>query len=166
MIGPGVGRARRRMQTFALLVFLTLSTTIGANAMDPQGLITLPSQNDPGTTMRKLQDAVRAKGMTIFAHIDHAAGAADVGMTLRPTDLLIFGSPKGGTPLMQAAQSIGIDLPLKVLVWQDAEGRTWLSYNDPAWLAQRHGGAAGAEGAMQAMTGALKAIAGTATSAE
>jgi uncharacterized protein (DUF302 family) len=98
-------------------------------------------------------------------HIDHAAGAAEVGMTLRPTDLLIFGSPKGGTPLMQSAQTIGIDLPLKALVWEDVEGHVWLSYNDPAWVARRHGEAAGMEAAVQTMTGALKAIATEATSA-
>jgi uncharacterized protein (DUF302 family) len=90
-------------------------------------------------TMNRLEAGVKAKGMAIFARIDHAAGAAEVGMSLRPTELLVFGSPKGGTPLMQSAQTIGIDLPLKVLVWQDASGKTWLSYNDPSWLVERHG---------------------------
>ncbi|MGJ5022494.1 DUF302 domain-containing protein [Bradyrhizobium oligotrophicum] len=132
--------------------------------MDPNGLITIQSHSDPSTTMRKLQDAVTSRGLTIFAHVDHRAGAVEAGMTLRPTDLLIFGSPKGGTPLMQAAQTSGIDLPLKVLVWQDAEGRTWLSYNDPAWLLGRHGRPAAAEPAVRAMTGALEAIAGAAAS--
>jgi uncharacterized protein (DUF302 family) len=89
--------------------------------------------------MQRLENAVISKGMTVFAHIDHAAGAAQVSMTLRPTNLLIFGSPKGGTPLTQSAQTIGIDLPLKALVWEDAEGRVWLSYNDPAWMVQRQG---------------------------
>lgn len=161
---PNMGRALRMISTFGLIVGLTLATTPGVKAMDADGLITIESRNDPATTMRKLQDVVKSKGMSVFAHIDHAAAAAEVGMTLRPTDLLIFGSPKGGTPLMQATQTIGIDLPLKVLVWQDAEGRTFLSYNDPAWLARRHGGAAGAEAAVQAMTGALKAISGVAAS--
>jgi Domain of unknown function DUF302 len=90
-----------------------------------------------------------SKGMTVFAHIDHAAGAAKVGMTLRPTDLLIFGSPKGGTPLMQSAQTVGIDLPLKALVWEDAEGQVWLSYNE-----RRHVRAAGMETAVRTMTSA------------
>ena len=89
--------------------------------------------------MNRLEAAVSAKGLAVFARIDHAAGAAAAGLSLRPTDLLIFGNARGGTPLMQANQSIGIDLPLKVLVWQDASGATWLSYNDPRWLAQRHG---------------------------
>jgi uncharacterized protein (DUF302 family) len=144
---------------------LALSVTVGANAMDRDGLITIQSRYTPKETMQRLETAVKSKGMTVFAHIDHAAGAAEVGMTLRPTDLLIFGSPKGGTPLMQSAQTIGIDLPLKALLWEDAEGHVWLSYNDPAWVVQRHGGAAGMEAAVQTMTGALKAIATEATSA-
>ena len=86
-------------------------------------------------------------------------------MALPTTDLLIFGSPKGGTPLMQSAQTIGIDLPLRALVWEDAKGHVWLSYNDPAWVAQRHAGAAGMQAAVQNMTGALNAIAAKATSA-
>ena len=133
--------------------------------MDRDGLITIQSRYTPKETMQRLETAVKSKGMTVFAHIDHAAGAAEVGMTLRPTDVLIFGSPKGGTPLMQSAQTIGIDLPLKALVWEDAEGHVWLSYNDPAWIAQRHAGAAGMQAAVRTMTGALNAIAAEATSA-
>jgi uncharacterized protein (DUF302 family) len=103
--------------------------------------------------------------MTVFAHIDHAAGAAEVGLGLRPTDLLIFGNAKGGTPLMQSIQTIGIDLPLKALVWQDASGSTWLSYNDPSWLAKRHG--LGPEGgaAVAVVSAALDAVARAATTA-
>ena len=89
--------------------------------------------------MDRLVAEVQAKGLTVFARIDHAAGASDAGLALRPTELVIFGNAKGGTPLMQANQAIGIDLPLKALVWQEASGDTWLSYNDPAWLARRHG---------------------------
>ncbi len=77
----------------------------------------------------------------MFARIDHAAGAARIGKTLRPTELLIFGNPQGGTPLMECAQSAGIDLPLKAMAWEDAQGQAWLGYNDPAWIAQRHGAA-------------------------
>src|SRR5215467_6522668 len=106
--------------------------------MAADGLITIKSAFGPEETMKRFEAEVRAKGMTVFAHIDHAAGATAVGLPLRPTDLLIFGNAKGGTPLMQAVQSIGIDLPLKALVWQDASGATWLSYNDPAFLAKRH----------------------------
>src|SRR5215510_3130796 len=112
---------------------------LGAHAMAADGLTTIPSSYGPKETMNRLEAEVKAKGMTVFARIDHAAGAAEVGMPLRPTEVLIFGAAKGGTPLMQAVQTIGIDLPLKALIWQDASGVTWLSYNDPAWLAQRHG---------------------------
>src|SRR5262249_51273445 len=82
---------------------------------------------------------IRANGMEVFARIDHAAGAAEVGLTLRPTELIIFGNARGGTPLMQSVQTIGIDLPLKALAWEDAAGKTWISYNEPTWIAQRHG---------------------------
>ena len=133
--------------------------------MAADGLITLRSAFDPKETMARLEAEVRAKGMTVFAHIDHAAGAAAAGMPLRPTDLLIFGAAKGGTPLMQAAQTIGIDLPLKALVWQDDTGTTFLSYNDPAFLARRHGLAESAKPVVEAMSGALKAIATKATTA-
>jgi len=109
--------------------------------------------------MNRLEAEVKAKGLTIFARIDHAAGAAEAGLPLRPTDLLIFGNARGGTPLMQAEQTIGIDLPLKMLVWQDASGATWLSYNDPTWLAKRHGLAGASEAAAKAMATALDGIA-------
>ena len=131
--------------------------------MAADGLITLRSAFDPKETMRRLEAEVRAKGMTVFAHVDHAAGAAAVGMTLRPTDLLIFGAAKGGTPLMQQAQTIGIDLPLKALVWQDETGTTLVSYNDPAFLTHRHGLGESARPVAEAMSTALKAIATKAT---
>ena len=113
--------------------------------------------------MNRFEAEVRARGMTVFAHIDHAAGAAAVGLALRPTELLIFGNAKAGTPLMQANQTIGIDLPLKALVWQDDQGATWLSYNDPAYLAQRHSVSEPAKAAVDAMTTTLQAIATKAT---
>jgi uncharacterized protein (DUF302 family) len=127
--------------------------------MASEGLTTRQSRSDPPETMRRLEAAVKAKGMTVFARIDHAAGAAEAGMPLRPTDLLIFGNARGGTPLMQAEQTIGIDLPLKVLVWQDAAGVTWLSYNDPRWLARRHGLPADAEAIATRMAALLDAVA-------
>jgi uncharacterized protein (DUF302 family) len=123
------------------------------------GLTTIPSGFEPQDTMNRLETAVKAKGMTVFARIDHAAGAAAVGLSLRPTEVLIFGNAKGGTPLMQAAQTIGIDLPLKALAWQDASGKTWLSYNDPDWLAKRHELGGETEAAVKMMTGALAAVA-------
>ncbi|HKN29616.1 MAG TPA: DUF302 domain-containing protein [Roseiarcus sp.] len=131
--------------------------------MAADGLITIRSSQGPQETMNRLEAEVKAKGMTVFARIDHAAGAAAVGLSLRPTDLLIFGAAKGGTPLMQSVQTMGIDLPLKALVWQDASGTTWLSYNDPDWLATRHGLGSEAELPLKAMSGALNVIAAAAT---
>jgi uncharacterized protein (DUF302 family) len=133
--------------------------------MAVDGLTTLPSSHGPKDTMDRLEAALKAKGMTIFARIDHAAGAAQVGLPLRPTELLIFGNARAGTPLMQAAQTIGIDLPLKALVWQDAAGKTLLSYNDPGGLAKRHGLGHTADATAAAMTAALSAVARTATAA-
>ena len=131
--------------------------------MAVDGLTTKRSSFGPEETMKRLEAEVKAKGLTVFAHVDHAAGAAAVGMQLRPTDLLIFGNAKGGTPLMQSVQSIGIDLPLKILVWQDAEGVTWVSYNDPAWLTHRHGLDDSTKATVNALTAALNAIATKAT---
>lgn len=102
------------------------------------GLIHLPSQYSVEQTMQRLEALLQERGVMIFARIDHSGEAAKVGLTMRPTKLLIFGSPKGGTPLMQAAPTIAIDLPLKALLWEDADGKVWLTYNDPAYLQQRH----------------------------
>jgi len=131
--------------------------------MAADGLTTIRSSFGAQDTMNRLETAVKAKGMTVFARIDHAAGAAAVGLPLRPTEVLIFGNAKGGTPLMQSVQTIGIDLPLKALVWQDAAGDTWLSYNDPDWLARRHGLGGETEGVVDVLTGALAALAKAAT---
>ncbi len=133
--------------------------------MKPDGLTTCLSSYGPEETMGRLVAAVTKRGMSVLARIDHTAAAATVGMALRPTELLIFGNPRAGTPLMQAAQTIGIDLPLKALVWQDEEGKSWLAYNDPRWLAKRHGADGGAERILGAMTDALAAVAQEATSA-
>jgi uncharacterized protein (DUF302 family) len=113
--------------------------------------------------MDRLETEVKAKGMTVFARIDHAAGASAVGLSLRPTEVLIFGNARGGTPLMQSVQTIGLDLPLKALVWQDASGNTWLSYDDPAWLAQRHGLAGETQRAVGMMAVTLDSAARVAT---
>ena len=107
--------------------------------MATDGLVTLYSNHGPEETMNRFEAQVRRSGMEVLAHIDHAAGAARAGLLLRPTDLLIFGAPALRTPLIQANQAVGIDLPMKVLVWQDEAGITWLSYNDPRWIARRHG---------------------------
>ena len=127
------------------------------------GLTTEPSHFSPKETMDRLQAEITARGMTVFARVDHAAGAAAVGMALRPTELLIFGGATAGTPLMQADQAIGIDLPLKALVYEDSAGKTWLSYYDPAWLAQRHGLVAAVSPNVSTMTKALQAVVTKAT---
>jgi len=134
--------------------------------MSADGLITVRSNHDPNKTMNRLEAEVKSKGLTVFAHVDHAAGATEVGLPLRATDLLIFGTAKGGTPLMQLDQTMGIDLPLKVLIWQDQAGATWLSYNDPRWLAERHGLGHDAEPTINALTGALRAIVQAAAGAQ
>jgi uncharacterized protein (DUF302 family) len=104
-----------------------------------EGLVAVKSPHSAQETMDRLEAAVKQRGLNVFARIDHAAGALKVGKSLRPTELLIFGNPQGGTPLMECAQTAGIDLPLKALVWQDESAQVWLGYNDPAFLAQRHG---------------------------
>jgi uncharacterized protein (DUF302 family) len=152
----GLARPVTTAAAFALAAMVLLW---GVDAMAVDGLITKRSSFGPEETMKRLEAEVKAKGLTVFAHIDHAAGAAAVDMPLRPTDLLIFGNAKGGTPLMQSVQSIGIDLPLKMLVWEDAEGVTWVSYNDPAWLAHRHGLDDSTKATVSALTGALHSIA-------
>ncbi len=112
---------------------------LGEDAMAVDGLTTIPSDFGAKETMDRLEAEVKSKGLTVFARVDHAAGAAAVGIKLRPTELLIFGNAKGGTPLMEADQRIGIDLPLKALVHQDEAGKVWLSYEEPSWLARRYG---------------------------
>lgn len=107
--------------------------------MAADGLVTIVSHYGPEETSNRLESEINARGLVVFARIDHAAGADAAQMSLRPTELLIFGTARGGTPLMQQIQTIGIDLPLKTLVWQDEQGVTWVSYNDPVWIAKRHG---------------------------
>lgn len=106
--------------------------------MTIDGLTTIASSFGASETIARLEAEILGRGLTIFARIDHAAGAAEVGMTLRPTTLIIFGNARGGTPLMEAVQTAGIDLPLKALVWEDAGGETWITYNEPGWVARRH----------------------------
>ena len=133
--------------------------------MTPDGLTACLSRHGPKETMDRLVAAVTRRGMTVLARVDHADAAAKVGMELRSTEVVLFGNPRTGTPLMQAAQTMGIDLPLKVLVWQDEVGKTWLAYNDPKWLAKRHDAGAGTERILGAMTDALAAVAQEATEA-
>ncbi|MBH0042344.1 MULTISPECIES: DUF302 domain-containing protein [unclassified Pseudoalteromonas] len=125
------------MKTLNIIFGLALLFTI-TNANAVEGLISVKSPLSAKATMDKFENLAKQKGLNIFARIDHAAGAKKVEQQLRPTEVLIFGNPKGGTPLMQCAQTIGIDLPLKALVWEDAQSQVWLSYNDPAYIAARH----------------------------
>jgi uncharacterized protein (DUF302 family) len=135
----------------------------GDKPMVDDGLITVPSAHDFETTLGRLLSALSEKSLTVFARVDHAAGAADVGLRLRPTTLIVFGNPIGGTPMMEASQAAGIDLPLKALVWQDAAGTVRLTYNDPHWIAARHKLGEAAEKAVAGMATLLSALAQKAT---
>lgn len=117
-------------------LLLVFSATISLAA---DGLTSIKSRYSAKETMDRVEEVVKSRGLNVFARIDHAAGASKIGKSLRPTELLIFGNPQGGTPLMECAQTLGIDLPLKALVWQDLDNQVWLSYNDPEYLAKRHG---------------------------
>jgi uncharacterized protein (DUF302 family) len=127
-----------------------------------EGLLSIRSRFGPNETMDRLEAAIRAQGMKVFARIDHAAGASEAGLELRPTEVIIFGNARGDTPLMQSVQTIGIDLPLKALVWEDAGGKTWLSYSEPSWIAQRHN-IPNAEPTVSKMTAALSVMSRKAT---
>ena len=107
-------------------------------ALPDNGMVHLRSPYSVPETLKRLQSILQAKGVTVFALIDHSGEAAKVGLKMHPTQLVIFGSPKSGTPLMVASPSLAIDLPLKALAWEDADGRVWLSYNSPEYLKQRH----------------------------
>ena len=127
-----------------------------------EGLRTIQSPYGPEETLDRLTREITSRGMSVFARINHAALAAEAGLALPPTEVIIFGNPRGGTPLMQVNQTIGIDLPLKALVWQDLSGTTWLSWNDPEWLAARHY-ISRAGTAVDAMNRVLEAVSSAAT---
>jgi uncharacterized protein (DUF302 family) len=128
------------------------------------GLITVASGAPVGATIDRLVETVTAAGMRVFARVDHAAGAAEVGMELRPTELVLFGHPRGGTPLMQDRQTAGIDLPLKALAWEDADGSVWLTADDPHFTARRHGLGDRSRDAVAALAAALERVTGVAVS--
>lgn len=125
------------MKTFHALVAVAFFATCSI-AVAADGLVEVKSPYSVKETVDRLEEIVQQRGLNIFARIDHAAGAAKIGQSLRPTELLIFGNPQGGTPLMTCAQTAGIDLPLKALVWEDASRQVWLGYNDLTYLARRH----------------------------
>ncbi len=122
-----------------LPMFAALLATFSLPAQAADGLVTVKSPHSVAATMDKFEALAKQSKLTVFARINHAAGAARIGKTLRPTQVIIFGNPQGGTTFMECAQTVGIDLPLKVLVWEDASGQVWLGYNDPEYLAGRHG---------------------------
>ena len=128
-----------KLRTLFPLFFFSLCLMASGVASAADGLVSIKSPYPARETMTRLESLVKERGLTVFARVDHAAGAAKIGMTLRATEVLIFGNPQGGTPFMLCAQTLGIDLPLKALVWEDAAAQVWLSYNDTAFLARRHG---------------------------
>lgn len=121
-----------------ILLFVLLLSSFALSAFAADGLFNVPSQHSVKFTADRLVNLLESKGMTVFARIDHAEGASKVGLDLRPTTLVIFGNPKVGSPLMQCSQTTAIDLPQKALVWQDENGKVWLSYNEPDYLKKRH----------------------------
>ena len=121
------------------LFYACIVCVFSAPVSAADGLIAVKSAHSAAETGTRLVAAIEARKLTLFARVDHAAGAKKIDKSLRPTEVFIFGNPNGGTPLMECAQSMGIDLPLKMLVWQEADGSVMLGYNDPAWLAKRHG---------------------------
>jgi len=143
-------------------LFFILLFAIAVPALASEGLITVESASDVSQTADKLEAILKTKGMKIFARIDHAAGAASIGEQLRPTELLIFGNPKIGSKLMKCNQAAAIDLPIKALIYQDADGKTQLSYNDPAWLRERHS-LNDCQAVLDKMSGALHNFAKAAT---
>ncbi|UDL05943.1 DUF302 domain-containing protein [Marinobacter sp. CA1] len=143
-----------------LLALVLASVSLGAQAAD--GLVRVASEHSVAETADRLVTNLEARGMTVFDRIDHRAGAEGVGLTLPPTEVVVFGNPKAGTPLMHCAPSVAIDLPLKALVWQDADGNVWLGYNDPAYLAERHN-IEGCDAVLAKMTQALANFARQAT---
>jgi uncharacterized protein (DUF302 family) len=135
-------------------VGLSLSATVVAEQAKVDGFISVESAHSVKDTADKLETVLNSKGMTVFNRINHQQGAEKAGLQLRETEVILFGNPKVGTPLMQCAQSVAIDLPQKALIWKDEAGKVWLSYNDPAYLAARHN-IEGCEAALKKVSGAL-----------
>lgn len=144
------------------LIFLAV-VSIAAPLQAADGMVVMPSAHGVEATMDKLATVLESKGMTIMARVNHSAGAAKAEMELRPTEVMIFGNPKVGTPLMLCSQSIAIDLPQKMLAWEDAEGKVWLGYNDPMHLKARHK-TEGCDAVFEKVSGALGNFAKAATS--
>ena len=142
----------------SFFIFFGLASVAAANS----GLVNVKSTHSVKDTTDRLEKALETKGMTVFIRIDHAAGAKKASLALPPTELVIFGNPKVGTPLMQCSRSVAIDLPQKALIWEDDQGQVWLTYNDPAYLAGRHA-ITGCEAVLEKVGGALRNFAAAAT---
>lgn len=147
-----------KIYQWLLSIALMMAASIAVAA---DGLIAVKSSRDAAATATRLEDLMKTRGQTVVARIDHAAGAVKVGKMLRPTVVIVFGNPAGGTPLMECAQTIGIDLPQKMLVWEDDNGQVWIGFNDPAYLLQRHGVSTcpAAEGVRKTLIGLVEAAA-------
>jgi uncharacterized protein (DUF302 family) len=154
-------------RSLIVIVLYTLFSTslLSTSVFAADGMINVQSAHSVATTADRLEKVLKKKGMTVFTRINHAAGAEKVGKTLRPTELVIFGNPKVGTPLMLCSQSIAIDLPQKALIWEDANGKVWFSYNDPQHLANRHK-TEGCDKVLKKVAGALGKFSAKATAAE
>lgn len=124
---------------YLLMCMIASLVTMASSALAADGLTQVKSPYPATETMNRFEMNAKQKGLTIFARIDHAAGALKIGKKLRSTEVIVFGNPQGGTSFMECGQTVGIDLPLKALVWEDAQGQVWLGYNDPTYLAKRHG---------------------------
>lgn len=127
------------MRATLCVMALLLWSLLPAPARSQDGLVQRTVTRPPAEVLDRLEALVKQRGLVVFARIDHGGAAAQAGLPLRATELLLFGHPKGGTPLMQCAQSVGIDLPLKALAWRDESGRTHVAFNDPDYIARRHG---------------------------
>ena len=143
------------MRKTLLLIGLLLAWPLSALAAD--GLIVLKSSHGVGESIDRAEALFKQKGITVFVRVPHSKGAAGVGIEIPDLELLIFGNPKLGSPLMQSQPTTAIDLPLKMIAWQDADGQVWLAYNDPAWIAQRHG-VSDRDAVVAKMTGVLKGL--------
>ena len=148
---------------FKRLIFMAcLTLPLSGFAVAADGMVTVKSSHTVSLTANKLVAVLKDKSMTVMDRINHAANAKAAGLELRPTELVIFGNPKVGTPLMHCARSVAIDLPQKALIWEDGSGQVWLAYNDPMYLKQRHG-IEGCDDVLEKIAGALKMFAATAT---
>lgn len=150
------------MSVFRMIALPLILSLCSGIVMAADGLIAVKSNHSVVTTADKLEAVLNDKGMKVMNRVNHQAGAESAGLELRPTELVIFGNPKAGTPLMQCAQSVAVDLPQKALIWEDENGQVWLGYNDPAYLKARHE-IEGCDAALAKVSGALAKFAEAAT---